>query len=116
MLLSVLSTNLFLFLGKECVTPALWASFEDAEGAINTWPQLKSLIYNGVLDPTLRKKVSYVVWCDVNLSDVIFVMYFLLIQAWPLLLTVYTPDQSADEKRRQYQVRVCNLYDATPVV
>ena len=60
---------------KGCVTPALWASFEDAKDAINTWPQLKSLIYNGGLDPILRTKVCYVVWCDVNLSDVIFVVF-----------------------------------------
>ena len=76
-LLSVLSTNLF-FLVKDCVNLALWASLEDADGAINMWPQLKSLIYNGGLDPTLRKKVSYVVWCDVNLSDIIFVLSFLI--------------------------------------
>ena len=72
MLLSVLSTN-FLFIVKDCVTPSLY--FEDPDGAINMWPQSKSLIYNGGLDPTLRKKVSYVVWCNVNFSDVIFVVF-----------------------------------------
>ena len=65
----------FFFIVKDCVTPALWAFFKDAEGAVNLWPQLKSLIYNGGLDPTLRKKVCYVVWCDVNLSDVVFVVF-----------------------------------------
>jgi hypothetical protein len=36
---------------------ALWSSFEDADGAIKYWDQLRNLIYNRGLDPVLRVKV-----------------------------------------------------------